>query len=190
MLLAWLVSHQWQGFSRSDQALSDFEIFRAALLAMEKVSAERGPMNAALGEDVPVPAQRIAALRKAREESDASLRDLAAAIEASHCEECAALYGTATHAITTLAEARKHADDVLLVPHQTRSPELLDNAVNHMANVIPIIAGIADGTIGDIVSGDAAVWTSCRWPGSRPRCANTPGCSVRALRARSHRTGN
>ena len=50
MLLAWLVLHQWQAFSRSDQALSDFEIFRAALLAMEKVSAERGPMNAALGE--------------------------------------------------------------------------------------------------------------------------------------------
>ncbi|UBM10662.1 sensor domain-containing diguanylate cyclase [Cupriavidus metallidurans] len=157
MLLAWLVSHQWQAFSRSDQALSDFEIFRAALLAMEKVSAERGPMNAVLGEDVPMPAQRIAALRKAREESDASLRDLDAAIEASHCEECAALYVTATHAITMLAEARKHADDVLLVPRQTRSPELLDNAVNHMANVIPIIAGIADGTIGDIVSGDAAV---------------------------------
>jgi len=157
LLSAWLISHQWQEFSSSDQAVADFRIFRAALLAMEKVSAERGPMNAALGEDLPTPAPRIAALRRAREESDASLRNLGAAIKASHCRHCAALADTTTRAGTVLAEARKHADKVMLLPRPARAAEALDNVVNHMADDIPIIAGIADATIEDIVSGDAAV---------------------------------
>jgi len=157
LLSAWLISHQWREFSNSDQALADFRIFRAALLAMEKVSAERGPMNAALGESLPTPAPRIAALRLAREESDARLRELGASIEASHCQRCAALSVTAAHAITALALARKHVDDLILLPRQARSADVLDNAVNRMADDIPIIAGIADAISAEIVSGDAAI---------------------------------
>jgi len=157
LVSAWLISHQWREFANSDQALADFRIFRAALLAMEKVSAERGPMNAALGESLPTPAPRIAALRLAREESDARLRELSASIEASHCRQCAALSVTAAHAITVLALARKGVDDLILLPRQARSADVLDKAVNRMADDIPIIAGIADATAADIVSGDAAI---------------------------------
>ena len=45
---------------------------------MELVSAERGPMNAALGENLPVPPALLASLRNARERSDAKLAELLA----------------------------------------------------------------------------------------------------------------
>jgi len=157
LVSTWLISHQWREFSNSDQALADFRIFRAALLAMEKVSAERGPMNAALGESLPTPAPRIAALRLAREESDARLRELGDSIDASHCRQCAALSATAIRAVTALSLARKQVDDLILLPRPARTADVLDKAVNRMADDIPIIAGIADATVGDIVSGDAAI---------------------------------
>ena len=51
---------------------------RCTLQTMELVSAERGPMNAALGENLPVPPALLASLRDARERSDAKLAELLA----------------------------------------------------------------------------------------------------------------
>ena len=156
-LSAWAISYQWRAFASSDRALVDFAIFRSALLAMEKISAERGPMNAALGEALPIPEARMAALRRARQESDASLQQLRASIGQSHCARCPALSEMDGRASTTLAQARNHADDVIKLSRPARSAELLDEAVNRMAADIPIVASIADAVIEDIVKGDATV---------------------------------
>lgn len=51
-------------------ALRAFAIVRTTITAMEAVSAERGPMNAALGADYPVGASLLEALQAARDRSD------------------------------------------------------------------------------------------------------------------------
>ncbi|WP_205253187.1 hypothetical protein, partial [Escherichia coli] len=60
------------------------------LLAMEKVSAERGPTNGVLGEDLPVPAERSAALQRMRATSDEHVAQLLAARGPEHCPGCEA----------------------------------------------------------------------------------------------------
>ncbi|KAG0752888.1 hypothetical protein G6F22_021681 [Rhizopus arrhizus] len=52
---------------------------------MELASAERGPMNAALGADLPVPESPLAALRAARGKTDAQIDQLLALASAPRC---------------------------------------------------------------------------------------------------------
>ncbi|MDF6450763.1 hypothetical protein NMT55_24765, partial [Escherichia coli] len=69
-LSCWLLGYAWLAYGRADDSARSVRALRMTLLAMEKVSAERGPTNGVLGEDLPVPAERSAALQRMRATSD------------------------------------------------------------------------------------------------------------------------
>ena len=47
LLSCWLLTYEWLAYVRADEASRSFQSLRAALLAMEKVSAERGQIGRA-----------------------------------------------------------------------------------------------------------------------------------------------
>ena len=73
-----VVQQNWRAYASTAAASTAFTAVRCTLQTMELVSAERGPMNAALGENLPVPPALLASLRDARERSDAKLAELLA----------------------------------------------------------------------------------------------------------------
>ena len=73
-----VVQQNWRAYASTAAASTAFTAVRCTLQTMELVSAERGPMNAALGENLPVPPALLASLRNARERSDAKLAELLA----------------------------------------------------------------------------------------------------------------
>ena len=50
-----VVQQNWRAYASTAAASTAFTAVRCTLQTMELVSAERGPMNAALGENLPVP---------------------------------------------------------------------------------------------------------------------------------------
>ena len=73
ILTGMLLMHNWKAFSSAREAQRGFDIVRATLQAMERVSAERGPMNAAFGFDYPVPASALERVRSLYETAEKQL---------------------------------------------------------------------------------------------------------------------
>jgi len=83
-----LLLHQLRAYSLAENGVQSLDRFRAALLAMESVSAERGPANGALGADaLNAPALRLP-LINARAESDRRLTVLRSLTTSQACPGC------------------------------------------------------------------------------------------------------
>ncbi|WP_454726731.1 MULTISPECIES: diguanylate cyclase [Cupriavidus] len=142
-LSVWLFQYQWTAYANADQALVDLRIFRTILLAMEQVSVERGPSNAALGEPLPLPPARAQAMLGARAETDRRLAELLRQLEAPACD-CLAERDTVLRARADLARARAGIDSLLRQPHGQRTGEALHHAADAMIRVMPYLTAIAD----------------------------------------------
>jgi len=154
LLSGWLFSSQWRAYSAADQGLRAFQTYRSVLFVAEKVSFERGPTNSVLGEDLPLTAARMAALQKARDNSDAALKALLERLDADDCERCLARRSTVVEAQTELAAARANIDRLIRKPLARRSDRELEDAVGGMVDVIPHFASVADASTAEVVAGD------------------------------------
>jgi len=125
---------------RSDAIL---QAIRTTLIAAEKVSAERGPSNAALGAGQPVPRDLITAMSQARDRSDASLRSAIAALEDASCQACGPAKATVELARTDLLRARADIDQLTARPLAERRD--VQKAVAAMFAIIDEILPAADG---------------------------------------------
>ncbi|WP_454720778.1 MULTISPECIES: diguanylate cyclase [Cupriavidus] len=143
-LSAWLFLYQWTAYANADHALGDLRIFRSILLAMEKVSAERGPSNAALGDESPLPPARADALRAARAESDRRIADLLGQLEAPACRHCLGERDAVMRARADLVRARAFIDGLLGQPRAARTGAELHRAVEGMIQVVPHFTAMAD----------------------------------------------
>ncbi|WP_059413246.1 GGDEF domain-containing protein [Cupriavidus basilensis] len=143
-LSAWLFSYQWAAYANADRALADLRVFHSILLAMEKVSVERGPSNAALGDASPPPPARERALREARAESDRRIADLLSQLEAPACRDCLDERDAVLRARADLVRARAFIDGLLDQPRGARTGEALHRAVAGMIQVVPHFTAIAD----------------------------------------------
>jgi serine phosphatase RsbU (regulator of sigma subunit) len=133
IFIAW----QWSLYARAKQTLDTFQTFRATLIAMEKISAERGPTNGALGAELPIPPAQIAALNAARASSDFALEQLLAQLHQRHCRACAAQVAETVKIQTQLAHARADVDQMLDLPRAQRTAAMLDRTIGAMADIIP-----------------------------------------------------
>ncbi len=156
VLASGLLIHQWSAYTRAEYALTHFQVFRATLLAMEKVSAERGPTNSVLGEDVPLPEARAAVLRVARAESDARIAQLVGLLGLPGCDRCENERAAAQRVQATLADARANIDRVLRVPRAQRTDPALEQAVMRMVEVIPHFSPITNASTAGVLNGDAS----------------------------------
>ncbi|WP_231890109.1 sensor domain-containing diguanylate cyclase [Ralstonia solanacearum] len=155
LLSCWLLAYEWLAYLRADDALRSFRSLRAALQAMEKVSAERRPTNGVLGEDAPVAASHQTALLRARQDSDGHLAQLLDILRPEHCPGCAADLDTARHLQAGLAAARANVDQLIGLPLAQRGDTAVQDAVHRMIAVIPEFHPIVTARTSSVAHGDA-----------------------------------
>jgi len=156
-LSCWLLGYAWLAYGRADDAARSFQALRVALLAMEKVSAERGPTNGVLGEDLPVPAERQAALRRVRAASDEHLAQLLGSLRPERCPGCDADVDAVRRAQADLATARENIDRLIALPLHSRGNDALADGVNRMIAVIPEFLPVINARTTNVARGDPDV---------------------------------
>jgi diguanylate cyclase (GGDEF)-like protein len=149
-----LLLHQSRAYSLAENGAQSLDRFRAALLAMESVSAERGPANGALGADARnAPSLRLP-LINARAESDRRLAVLRSLIASQVCPRCTVERASLDAVQTQLVAARKRVDGLIALPIEQRDHDAVLSAVNQMVAVIPNFGPLANASAAGIVHGD------------------------------------
>ncbi|VVE87066.1 GGDEF domain-containing protein [Pandoraea bronchicola] len=146
-LLIWA----WESYQRANDASVALDALRATLLAMEKASAERGPANAVLGADLPLPNESVIALRNAREATNARLQELLSALSDDACDPCGSSLRAVERARLDLAAASANVDLLVQRPREMRSDAAVRDAVDRMVRVIADFAPVASSRI-DVIS--------------------------------------
>ena len=154
-LSCWLLGYAWLAYGRADDAARSFQALRMALLVMEKVSAERGPTNGVLGEDLPLPADRVATLNRFRATSDGLLAQLLDTLHPDHCPGCTADTDAVRKAQADLTAARANIDRLVAQPLPSRGNIALTSAVDRMIAVIPEFLPVVSARTATITRGDA-----------------------------------
>lgn len=146
MLTVIVVQQNWRSLAATGEAMSGFVVVRRTLEAMEAVSAERGPMNAALGADLPVPDEMLRALDEARQRTNARIADLLALYRAPLNPDGAAEFTNIQRIRQALLDARAGADLAIAAPRATVSGLNLWNVVGDMVALVPQLrAAMSDG---------------------------------------------
>lgn len=151
-LSGWLLTYDWHNYREAEAALVAISRFRASLLLMERVSAERGPMNALLGADLPpsgIPDTRV--LQTARALTDKQMEHLQGILSNDRCSGCAQQLASVQLAQTDLAVQRERVDALIRVPRDQRTPEALADCVNGMVAVIPDLLPAINASGGDVI---------------------------------------
>ncbi|MCE4059474.1 GGDEF domain-containing protein [Pandoraea sputorum] len=151
VLCSGLLCLAWGTYRRASDAALALDALRATLLAMEKASAERGPANAVLGADLPLPASSVTALRTAREATNERLEELLSALSSDDCNQCASGLRAVERARLDLAAASANVDLLVQRPREMRSDASVRDAVERMVRVIADFTPVASSRI-DIVS--------------------------------------
>lgn len=143
-LVGRMATTEWHAVSSASDSLRLLEPLRAGLVAMEMVSRERGPTNAALGDAVPMTQVRSDALQQARLRTDRALVVLRDAVAgaASSPGMPAELPQRVEAARVALAQARTVVDQTLTLLGARRSAERIRSAVYAMVAVVPLLAPV------------------------------------------------
>ncbi len=152
-IVLWL---QWHVYWSARQALAEMRTFRTTLITMEKLSAERGPTNGALGEPLPLSPEREAALRRVRGDTNLMIQQLSAQLDSADCKGCEQTVQMLDQAIAGLVRARCNTDRLLALPRQQRSQQALDDATHRMFALLPQVEPIANAFSLQIATADAA----------------------------------
>lgn len=129
-----LLYQNWQSYGAASEARQAFGSVRATIRVMERASAERGPMNAALGSALPVPPEIAASLATARASTDRLIEDLLALHPGA---EGKPKRGEIERIREALADARNDVDQLIATPRDQLSGQMLWDAVSAMVRIIP-----------------------------------------------------
>ncbi|KGD90391.1 diguanylate cyclase [Achromobacter sp. RTa] len=146
MLTAIVVQQNWRSLTATDDAMRGFVIVRATLQTMEAVSAERGPMNSAMGADQPVPDAITHALDEARQRTNARIADLLSLYRAPYNPNGAREFTHLQRVRQALLDARDGADRAIAAPRASISGFTLWTVVGDMVALVPELrATMSDG---------------------------------------------
>jgi diguanylate cyclase (GGDEF)-like protein len=146
MLTVIVVQQNWRSLAATDDAMRGFIVVRTTLMTMEAVSAERGPMNSALGSDLPVPENILRALAEARQRTNAQVADLLALYRAPLNPNGAREFTNIQRIRESLLNARASADAAIAAPRANTSGHNLWTVVGDMVAVVPELrAAMSDG---------------------------------------------
>lgn len=137
VLTGTVLLQNWKTYSSSSEARDAFAVIRATVKVMELASAERGPMNAALGADLPVPESTLAALRAARGRTDAQIDQLLALYAAPLDPEKIGARAEIQRIRHALSLARIQADLVITTPRDQLTGDAVWAVVSGMVGLIP-----------------------------------------------------
>jgi len=146
MLTVIVVQQNWRSLAATDDAMQGFIVVRTTLMTMEAVSAERGPMNSALGSDLPVPEHILHALAEARQRTNAQIADLLALYRAPLNPNGAREFTNIQRIRESLLTARASADAAIAAPRANVSGYNLWTVVGDMVALVPELrAAMSDG---------------------------------------------
>jgi len=131
----------WDQYRSSAAGLRSMELTRQAMVAVEKLSGERRPSNAVLGDATPADPAKAARLARARTDTDAALRELRSALLQSRNPLDARALADLDATLAVLPAARAQVDQVAGLPRGERSPALTTRAVQGMIAVVPSLLG-------------------------------------------------
>ncbi len=104
------LTHSWRAHAAARDAMSSLHVVQGTLEAMAAVLMERGSMNAALIDGLPVSETRQHELLLARSASDSRIAELLELHQTSNCDSCRDVRGTIQHIARTLVQQRAAAD--------------------------------------------------------------------------------
>jgi diguanylate cyclase (GGDEF)-like protein len=150
-LVLWLFGTQWRGYWDAYEAEKEFIAVQAALRAMADVSSERRPTFAVLVAESPPTAEQLHAMVAARQDTDARLNKLGAALRDPDCRHCASLVPQWERARNQLTEARQHLDALRGMPRDELTDTATLDGFAHLADTIPQLSSMAEtGAMGVI----------------------------------------
>jgi diguanylate cyclase (GGDEF)-like protein len=135
-MLAHITRDAWLHREATGAGLQALRLTQAAMLAAEKLSLERGPVNAVLGDQHPADPQRRASLQDARAATDQALLQLQRELLADDNGGASpALVLQALH--DALQSARAAVDQLAALAPAGRTPEKLKGTVEQMFGLVP-----------------------------------------------------
>lgn len=150
-----LLLQSWRSHQAASEARQAFGSVRATVRVMELASAERGPMNAALGSDLPVPEAILASLGAARARTDTRIGELLALHPRSEDPERDAEHTEILRIRQALAAARKQVDGLIAMPRDQLSGQDLWNSVAGMVHIIPQWQASMAANVGIVMRNEA-----------------------------------
>jgi diguanylate cyclase (GGDEF)-like protein len=141
-MLGHITRNAWLRYDATDAGLQALRLTRAAMVAAEKLSFERGPVNAVLGERFTTDPARRERLQRGRAATDLALMQLERELMADDGAGLSA-NGMARRTVLTplraaLAAARHSVDQVAALPPAERTPEQLKQAIEQMFGLVPL----------------------------------------------------
>lgn len=147
-LIGRIVSSEWSAYQRSTKSILAIKNFQLALLAVEKLAAERGPTNTLLRQESGDAQETFARLEQARAKTDQSLTTLLQTLQVQTASTLAPVIAHVISAEQALATARKEVDFLLAQPKLQRHPDAVGAAVEQMTQVVgvfaPVISALSD----------------------------------------------
>jgi diguanylate cyclase (GGDEF)-like protein len=126
---------EWNSYRAARSGLQALQLVQRGMIAAEKLSFERGPVNAVLGDAVPPDPAKRSRLALARAASDLALAQLQTALAATPGGQP----GAAGPIAGQLAAARRAVDAVAARAPAERTPQRLTAAVEQMFALIPVV---------------------------------------------------
>ncbi|MFK7088415.1 diguanylate cyclase [Chromobacterium violaceum] len=133
--LAWIVNGEWAVYRAADEGLASIQIAHLAMVAVEKISFERGPANVLIGSPADQDARER--LRRARQTSDRALQDLVSALSPSSSAYHRQALAAVRSARQRLSEARLGMDRVIASPRPASAGIM--PSIRRMFDVVPAI---------------------------------------------------
>lgn len=155
LLSAQLVWTTYRDWHRGREALILVEGFHAALLAANRVSAERGPFNSVLGEEPAAHSPSHDRLAQFRARSDAALDDLARHVSADATGRLKALAAPIEQARAQLAAARAFGDATAARPLAGRTPGDVQAVIDAMFAVVGALDPIVSASGAAVMADDS-----------------------------------
>lgn len=155
VLTAILLIQNRAAYLATADALRAFRVVRATVTAMEMVSAERGPMNAALGAPYPVEPRLLEALRMARDRSDARITALLALYRAPLSADGVSTFTHIQRIRHDLLRARAVADALIATPRAQVPGHRVLEAVEGMVALIPELQKAMGDNVGVLMRNEA-----------------------------------
>lgn len=125
---------EWRQYQSAERGLQALQLVETSMRAAEKLSFERGPSNAVMGDGYPAAAAKQERLRNARNDTNNALRQLQQQLgqrDATPSGQLAALD-------QALREARRSVDQLAAQPPDGRTPAQLNTAVERMYALVPL----------------------------------------------------
>ncbi|GGF33903.1 hypothetical protein GCM10011611_45190 [Aliidongia dinghuensis] len=138
-----IIGKEYAAVAQSKHAVESLERHAAVLAAIDAIGRERGPANALMGADPPLPAQSVHDLAEARTASDRALASAVALFKRSRPADDPDLRQLVERVPAVLSAARAGVDDIAALPLADRSAARIRRTTAVMFGAVDLLLPLA-----------------------------------------------